>query len=430
MREDFFIKISLGVIEKLEQEGRAGIFNSVLLPWLMINQKAGQLSLREALAQVRKGEYDHLLDSDSKRVRENNISGSTSGIVQARQRLPLKYVESLAQALTEGLLKQHDNLLSWHGKRVYLVDGTSCTLYPQKDLNLNFPPNKHPQSKSDWAKPKVVLINDLMTGIGLLPEFGAMYGEQAVSEVAMFVNALVRVEKNSVFVADQGFGILRVAEQSTKHKHKVLLRLTEQRADKFLPLLKVPGEVEVEWQPSDREKKKYPGISSVKGRFIWQKIKRHGRSIDLYIFTTLSESKKEIVRLYGRRWDVEQDIRSLKYTINLENIDVKTSDMFKKEMIMGILAYNLVRDGICQVAKRAKVDPRRLSFKGCLSILRNTFSGKRDDWMTPKELMDFFLSEVPFLINKKRKRPPQIRRIRFKRAKFPAFRGDRSDVKA
>ena len=52
------------------------------------------------------------------------------------------------------------------------------------------------------------------------------------------------------------------------------------------------------------------------------------------------------VTLYGkypRRWNIETDLRSLKQTVRLQRITVQSLDMMEKELLVAVLAYNLVR---------------------------------------------------------------------------------------
>jgi len=64
---------------------------------------------------------------------------------------------------------------------------------------------------------------------------------------------------------------------------------------------------------------------------------------ELVIATTLLDAKEykadDVVMLYGKRWHVELDIRSLKTTLGMEELRCQTPFMLEKE----ILAYNLVR---------------------------------------------------------------------------------------
>ncbi|MEO6436396.1 MAG: IS4 family transposase, partial [Tepidisphaeraceae bacterium] len=57
------------------------------------------------------------------------------------------------------------------------------------------------------------------------------------------------------------------------------------------------------------------------------------------------------------------NIRNVKVVLNTEGIAAKSVDMFTKELLMSIVAYNLVTQFRRQAAKMADVQPRRLSFK-------------------------------------------------------------------
>ena len=75
------------------------------------------------------------------------------------------------------------------------------------------------------------------------------------------------------------------------------------------------------------------------------------------------------VALYGRRWNIETDLRSLKQTVRLQRIAVQSLDMMEKELLMAVMAYNLVRALMFQAAQRAKIDARQLSFTYACNIV-------------------------------------------------------------
>jgi hypothetical protein len=89
----------------------------------------------------------------------------------------------------------------------------------------------------------------------------------------------------------------------------------------------------------------------------------------LYLFTTSPLPAQEVVALYGRRWSVETDLRSLKRTVQLHHIASKSEQMMEKELLMAISAYNLVRAVMCMAARRSHIDPRQLSFTQVLNVV-------------------------------------------------------------
>jgi len=82
----------------------------------------------------------------------------------------------------------------------------------------------------------------------------------------------------------------------------------------------------------------------------------------LYFFTTLDLGWEQILQLYGQRWDVETDIRSLKHMLHLDMLRCQSPDMIAKELILAITGYNLVRAVMKEAAQQKGLNPRRLSF--------------------------------------------------------------------
>jgi len=94
----------------------------------------------------------------------------------------------------------------------------------------------------------------------------------------------------------------------------------------------------------------------------------------LYLFTTTSWPADEVVALYGRRWQIETDLRSLKQTVRLYRISAHSTNMVEKELLIAVMAYNLVRAIMFQAAQRAQIDPRQLSFTYACNIVLDTYS--------------------------------------------------------
>ena len=74
------------------------------------------------------------------------------------------------------------------------------------------------------------------------------------------------------------------------------------------------------------------------------------------LFTTASLPAEEVVALDKLRWNLETDLRSLKRTVNLHHIYAKSQDIFEKELLMAISAYNFVRAVMCTAARRKAIN--------------------------------------------------------------------------
>ena len=86
----------------------------------------------------------------------------------------------------------------------------------------------------------------------------------------------------------------------------------------------------------------------------------------LTVVTTLSDvaqfSKEDIAELYGFRWQVELDIRSIKQNLNLNHLRCKSPQMVRTEFRTTLLAYNLIGSVSATAALLADVRPRQISF--------------------------------------------------------------------
>jgi hypothetical protein len=80
--------------------------------------------------------------------------------------------------------------------------------------------------------------------------------------------------------------------------------------------------------------------------------------------------KEDLAQLYRRRWMAELYLRDIKITMGMDILRCKTPDMVHKELIMYMIAYNLIRALILQSCITLQIQMGRLSFKGTLAIMR------------------------------------------------------------
>jgi hypothetical protein len=129
------------------------------------------------------------------------------------------------------------------------------------------------------------------------------------------------------------------------------------------------------WKPSRDDRKSHPQLpedAAVAGRLIVQRVQPSDGSeaILLALFTTLEAESEQIVALYGCRWNIETDLRSLKSTLELEQLTCLTPEMVAKELDLAMLAYNLVRAITYLAAKQADLAPRAFGFTRVRNVIR------------------------------------------------------------
>ena len=148
-----------------------------------------------------------------------------------------------------------------------------------------------------------------------------------------------------------------VAWSAQQHQHGVLLRLNAALAGKLLGTLAAGVDREILWQPSAYELRQHPEIAagaSVRGGVIVVTIPGM-RDPLLCLFTTLDKAVPEVVRIYGLRWNVETDLRSLKRTVRLHHIHAQSVAMMEKELLLAIATYNLVRAVMALAARNRRL---------------------------------------------------------------------------
>jgi hypothetical protein len=114
---------------------------------------------------------------------------------------------------------------------------------------------------------------------------------------------------------------------------------------------------------------------SITVREIRRTIKRHGfRPITVTILTTLLDGElypaDELIDLRLSRWIVETNLRHLKITLGMDILKCKTLEMIRKERLMFLLVYNLIRRVMLIAARSQQVNVNRLSFADTLAWLR------------------------------------------------------------
>jgi hypothetical protein len=368
--------VGSGVVQYLEQQSgvghKRGVYSASVVLWLMMLQRLqGRGTLASAVQMLLEGAAGPLL-APCRRVRRKCISSRTGGYCQARQKLPKLLCRQVSQELVERLRTVLNSAQPEGSANVFVLDGSSLELEHSRALVRLYPPARNQHGQSHWPVLRVVVLHDVETGLAQQPFWGPMYGPEAVSEQELAQQAMDRLPARSVVVGDRNFGIFSIAYAAQQRGVQVCLRLTEVRARKLVGPVSEPGDHRVTWQATRWDGGKLrslPAEAALQGRLIAARVGRGKSKQWLYLFTTLESPVQEILKLYGRRWNIETDLRSLKRTVRLHHISAKSPDMMEKELLLAVSAYNLVRAVMCMAARRNRIDPRQLSFSHVLTVV-------------------------------------------------------------
>lgn len=420
----FFEKLS----KELGIKTVKSIFNSMSVIYGMILQRlnnkgtlnAAMADLVPVLSQF----------SDHKRVMEKTVSANPGGFCRARGRLAMSVVEKSFDHLFESL---HGGAggSALDGRSVFLLDGSMLTLEPTPELLKAYPPACNQHGESHWPIMRVVVAHELRNGLASRP----VWGPRSVSEQVLADQSIGLLPERSTIIADRNFGVFSVAYRAVQSDHPVILRMTEARARALGGRgLNCGMDLKVIWKPSDWDLKTHPDLqvdAQISGRLIVQRIERNGKVEKLYLFTTREEPADEIVTLYGQRWNIETDLRSLKRTVRLHALNTETPDMVAKELVLGVAAYNLVHTFMEAAAEKAGLEPRDLSFSrvqdyvyAALPTLMRTTSSDE----IKEQLQQLLRLVSSCKLPKRRKKRSYPRKIWIRRRTFPTYQNKKESV--
>ena len=377
------------------------IYTVAVVLWLMIWQwLEGHGSLEQGVLELLRGLPASFWPRPCKRLqawrrRMASLSSHTAAYNQARQRLPLSLVEPCCDHIFEQLTAQMTGVLPALGRRAFLFDGTSVQLAPSEALRQAYPPGSNQHRTAHWPLLRMLVAHDLATGLAMRPQWGPLNGPRAVGEQQLLEQAIDRLPPASLVAGDCNFGVFSVAYAARQRGHAVLLRLTAQRAQRLAGGgLRDGIDRPITWRPSREDRKSHPHLpkeACVRGRLLVCRVQPSNQAppLLLALFTTWEAEPQQLLEVYGRRWYVETDLRSLKSTLQLEQLRCTSPAMVAKELNLAMATYNLVRAVTWVAAQKAGLPPRAYSFTRVRNVIR-AFAPLVAAAPTPRQAQEYF----------------------------------------
>jgi hypothetical protein len=299
---------------------------------------------------------------------------SVSAVCQAKMRLPLQLLRRLSAYLVAQV--QESNSSRWHGHRVFAGDGV--TYYTPDTPQLR----KRLGSKKPFGYPllKSLSLFNLCNGV-MTHQIPLPHKRQ---EAPLVGRILRRLLKGDLLLLDRAFASFWNMLQAQQSGIHLLVRLKKcfwAKAGTRRTVIKRLGSRDslVRWErPKERSMMSLWRWMSLPHELTLRQVslcvRRKGyRPRHITLITTLLDPKQypasEIAALYHRRWEIETCFRHLKQTLNLEHLRCKTLPGVRKELLIRMMAYNLVRATMQRVAELAGTDAARVSFADTLQWL-------------------------------------------------------------
>lgn len=316
--------------------------------------------------------------------RKASISLSTAAYCKARRRLPARLLMAVLRHITDALVRAAGDFGSpceFGCGRLLVMDGTACTL---QDSDANRAVYHYaPGQKPGCGFPQMPLLGlfDLRTGAWLR----VIKSAERRHDSHLAWKLLGHLRAGDTLIADRAFCSYAFIAHCEARGVAIVMRLHQARArtvDMRKGKVLGPGDRLHTWtKPKPKQLKnlhpaRYNALpEQLSMRIISVQIASRGhRPEAMYLATTLRDTTthhaEDIANLYLKRWEVELFFDDIKTTQRMDTLRCKSPDMVARELLMHMIAYNLVRLLIVQADKqRPAGQAGRLSFKGTFDRL-------------------------------------------------------------
>ena len=306
-------------------------------------------------------------------------SDDPTAYCQARKRLPVEVLQDAVRQTGRSLRDQVSSTLTWLGRRVWLVDGTNCSMPDTPDLQAVFgqPGNQKPGCGFPVAN--VVALFCWASGAVL----EAAIGPLRTSELRLWRTLWPALSPGEIVLGDCFYcsfydfvGVMRRSCDAVFRLHQ--RRPKDLRKGKRLG----PNERLVTWErpkwhqrPRGMKRREWKSLPlTLTVRLIRFAVDIPGfRARTVWVATTLLDPAAypaaQIAALYRDRWLIELRFRDIKTTMGMDVLRAKSADVVIKEIHMHLLAYNLVRSLMWQAAAQHGRPLHRLSLAGTIDRL-------------------------------------------------------------
>lgn len=329
--------------------------------WLVI---ALAMYRHQSIAQV-------VADLDLVLPDEINPDISKSALTQARQRLgpePLSLLFGMSAAVWD---RRHSTGRSWRGLARYAIDGSTLRTSDTPGNREHFGAQEY-ASGAVASYPQLRLLTLTSLSTHLIRD--AVFGEYGKNEMRYAKDLLPSIPDHSLTVLDKGFlsaDILLQVQNTGVQRHWLIPAKSN---SKWQRLGDDPLDYQVRMKVSPQARKANPLLPEYwQARAIETVSAKGQRRI---LLTSLLDTKawpaQDIAQQYGRRWHIETSYRELKQDLLGSELTLRsgTPQTVMQEVWGALLAYNLIRLEMAEVAKEEGVAPTDLSFTVALNYLR------------------------------------------------------------
>ena len=359
-------------LEAIDSCWKQRIYSPVVTLWVFLGQVlSADHSCRSAVTR---------LIADRVANGLSRCSSATGAYCQARKRLPEKFFSIMACGTGKALESKIDSGWLWKGRHVYMFDGTTVSMPDTLQNQKEYPQIYNQKPGVGFPLARMGVVISLACGAVLDLRICA-YSGKGTGEISLFKRLWGMFCTGDVVLTDCLMSSWTELMMLNQRGVDSVTRLNKARRSADFRRGKRLGKDDhiVCWpkpmKPRALDNETFDALpDSLTVREVRIKIEKPGfRTKTIVVVTTILDpseaSKEDLADLYRQRWNNELDLRSIKTTMQMEELRCKTPELVRKEIWTHILAYNLIRTIMAQAATRHDILPRTISFKATIQTL-------------------------------------------------------------
>lgn len=417
--------------------GLRGVYTTAVMVWSFLGQvlrDGKEASCQSAVARV---------VSYCNQAGIHSPSSDTGDYCRARAKLSEDALHDLSREVASELEESADERWLWKGMHSKLIDGFTFTMPDTPDNQSKYPQSRSQAPGIGLPIARAVALVSLATACVMDCAIGPYRGKET-GESALLRSILPALRPGDLAVMDRYYCSFMMIAMMLAQGTQVCARRHHLRHSDFRRGRRL-GKYDhiITWtrptRPEWMDQALYDTIpTTLELREIRYNVVEKGRRTkSLTVITTLTDpdqyTKEEIAELYGFRWNVELDIRSIKQSLNLGHVRCKSPEMVRRELWTTLLGYNLIRTTAAAAALLHDKQPRQVSFTSTCQYILASWMLTSCRKIDPDELEDYthqLLKQIAEceVANRPGRLEPRV--LKRRRHGYPLMRQPRSVLRA
>ena len=308
-----------------------------------------------------------------------HVDPGTAGYCQARSKLPLALLQKLLPATLASAQRAAPTPAQpmLGGRSLRVIDASGAQLADTPPNRALYPPSSNLPAGTGFPYLRVAVLFCLQSGALLAHATGAL----TTSELRLFVELLPHLRPGEILLADRAYGQYLVAALLQAAGVDFLSTVSRTRRVDFRRAQKRfgPNDALFRWQKGQTVVLDPAAWAQVPDQLLVRLLRVHlrrpgFRAQSFILVTTLLDPvaypASHLVEAYARRWRLEMSFDDLKTTLGMESLRGQKPTQVQKELLVFLIAHNLLRWLMATAASHQSVALDSISFKGALDSFR------------------------------------------------------------